>query len=598
MFAIETARKGRSMVVAAWMLCLACPALADDPPKPDSPLVKALRAGKVPEERLSAVVASVVKRGSAQDLGYVFNRVVDPKGFSPAVRLKAMEAFAEMALTGKHRPDADLGGLAIFLESAGGKPEPSLRRMALQLAGAWKVEPLVPQLADIAARADVDVLTRSSALDALAAIGTDPSLAAIRHMAGPDAPRDVRIPAVAALARFEPDSAAQKAVELIQTAEKGQDLTPLMGAFLNRQDGAALLANAIGKANLPADNAKLALRAVYALGRADESLVASLSKAAGIAAETAPPTKEDVDRLVAEVTARGDAARGEQVFRRVDLNCMKCHAISGAAGGVGPDLSAVGLSSPIDFVINSILMPDQAIKEQYHTLAVATTDGQVFNGIVADRDEQKVVLREATGSLRTIPTDEIEESKPGGSLMPKGLANLLTRDEFVDLVKFVSELGKPGTYAIHPTPTIQRWRLMKPVPEDLASAPPDQGAFVARIRDSDPSAWFPAYALSTGAIPFAEFAAIAESPVLYLQGEIDVSSPGPVTFRLGSAEKTQAWIDGDPQAPGVEMTRPLEAGRHAITLRIDGRSGPVEVGKVEVLKPAGSPAQMVVVGGR
>lgn len=597
MLAIENARKGRSLFVA-WIVLLSVPALADDPPKPDSPLVKALKAGKVPEERLGAVVASVIKRGSAQDLGYLFRRAIEPQGFSPAVRLKAMEAFAESAVTSKVKPDADLTGLTTFLDSAQGQPEPTLRRLALRLAGLWKVEALSPRLAAIAGQPDADASTRTAALDALAMIGTDASLSAIRKLAGADAPKGVRISAVAALAKFEPEPAAKTAAELIQKAEKGQDLTPLIGAFLNRQDGASLLANALSQATIPADNAKLALRAVYALGRADEALIAVLSKAAGIAAETAPPTKEEVDRLVADVTTRGDAARGEQVFRRVDLNCMSCHAISGAAGGVGPDLSAVGLSSPIDFVINSILMPDQAIKEQYHTLAVATVDGQVYNGIVADRDEQKVILREATGSLRTIPTDEIEESKPGGSLMPKGLANLLTRDEFVDLVKFVSELGKPGTYAIRSTPTIQRWRLMKPVPEDLASATPDKGAFVARVRDSDPSVWTPAYALATGAIPVAEFVALAGSPVVYLQGEIDVSSPGPVTFRIGSAQGVQAWIDDQPLTPATEMTQPLEAGRHTLTLRLDTRSGPVEVGKVEVLKPAGSPAQMVVVGGR
>ena len=34
--------------------------------------------------------------------------------------------------------------------------------------------------------------------------------------------------------------------------------------------------------------------------------------------------------------------------------------------------------------------------------------------------------------------------------MPKGLANLMTRAEFLDLVRFLSELGKPGPYAIRP----------------------------------------------------------------------------------------------------------------------------------------------------
>jgi len=74
------------------------------------------------------------------------------------------------------------------------------------------------------------------------------------------------------------------------------------------------------------------------------------------------------------------------VFRRADLNCMSCHAVAGAAGGVGPELSAVGSSSPVDYLINSVMVPDQAIKEEFVTKVVQTADGRVFHGIVADKE--------------------------------------------------------------------------------------------------------------------------------------------------------------------------------------------------------------------
>jgi len=123
---------------------------------------------------------------------------------------------------------------------------------------------------------------------------------------------------------------------------------------------------------------------------------------------------------------------------------MKCHAVSGAAGGVGPDLSSLGLSSPVDYVVNSILIPEQAIKEEFLTRLVVTDDGRVLQGIVVEEDDKRLVLKDATGEQRVIPVASIEESKKGGSLMPKGIGNLLTRAEFVDLVRFLSELGKPG----------------------------------------------------------------------------------------------------------------------------------------------------------
>lgn len=285
------------------------------------------------------------------------------------------------------------------------------------------------------------------------------------------------------------------------------------------------------------------------------------------------------------MASNGDAARGERVFRRPDLNCMKCHAVAGAAGGVGPELSAVGSSSPVDYLINSIMVPDQAIKEEFVTKVVQTADGRVFHGIVADRDDKRLVLREATGELRTIPADEIDATKDGGSLMPKGLVNFVTRAEFVDLLRFLSELGKPGPYAIHTTPTIQRWRLLKPVPSSPEEA-----------LKSDAARWLPAYALVPGTVPLDEFAAQAGSPVLYLRGEVNVTAAGTVGFRLASAEGVTAWVDGKP-ADGTSFAVDLEPGVHALTLRIDtaARKAPL---KVELVKPEGSSAEFTVVGGR
>ena len=334
-----------------------------------------------------------------------------------------------------------------------------------------------------------------------------------------------------------------------------------MAAFLNRQGGADVLAAALGRHVPPADSAKLALRAVYALGRADPALVATLSRAAGLSAETKPLTPAELNQLVAEVAAHGDPARGELIFRRADLNCMSCHSLSKAGGEVGPDLSAVGQTSPSDYIINSILNPDQAIKEQYHTLVVQTSDGQVFQGIVTDKDDQRIVLKEATGTPRVVPVASIEDQKPGGSLMPKGLANLMTHAEFVDLVRFLSELGKPGPYAIRTTPTIQRWRVLKPVSAALATSIPDKDLFRDQVLKAEPGRWTTAYAKVAGALPLDELTAQTGSKVLYLQGEINVSNAGPIRVQLDSAEGVRFWVDRRTGSQPMRTALVDDAGR-------------------------------------
>jgi putative heme-binding domain-containing protein len=402
------------------------------------------------------------------------------------------------------------------------------------------------------------------------------------------------------MVRLDPEAAATRATELIPRATaEGLDLTPLLAAFLNRQGAGTVLAAAIGRQRIPADAAKRALRAVYSLSLNDPALVAALGRAAGISTDVPPMTPAELNAMVAEVAAQGDPARGEAVFRRGDLNCLSCHALNQAGGDVGPDLSAVGQSSPPDYIINAILLPDQAIKEQYHTLVVLTSDGQVFQGIVTDKDSQRIVLKESTGGLRIVPVASIEDQKPGGSLMPKGLVNLMTRSEFVDMVRFLSELGKPGPYAIRTTPVIQRWRVLKAVPPALAASVPDPASFRDQVLHAAPEHWTTAYAQVAGSLPLDEVSASAGGRVLYLQGELDVSASGPIRIRPDSEEGLRFWVDDQPAPAGTRaLTTTVSAGRHLLTFRIDAVARPSRAIKVEVDKPSHSPAEFTVAGGK
>ena len=100
-------------------------------------------------------------------------------------------------------------------------------------------------------------------------------------------------------------------------------------------------------------------------------------------------------------------ARGELVFRRADLGCIKCHSIGKAGGSIGPDLGPIGGSSPMDYIITSILDPNASIKEEYLTKAITTTAGKVVTGIVVQRNKNEVILKDATGKLIRIPAADI-----------------------------------------------------------------------------------------------------------------------------------------------------------------------------------------------
>lgn len=555
----------------------------------DSAMVRLLKGGKLPEDRQGTIVEMIGKRGSATDLTYLYNRVLDPSGFSETNRLSALNALSEAALTRKTRPEGDLSKLSSLLKpDQDAKVSEPMRLAVIRLSGIWNIESAAPELSRIARSKDSSPSLRGASLDALSSLGGDASRDAILSLASPDNPWPIRAQAVAALAKLDFEAALKNAVTVILDAKGNADLTALLEPFLTRQGGADQLAKALESSKIPKDAAKIALRAMYAQGHTEPALVAVLSKAAGLDAEIKPLTQAQMDALIEEVLKKGDPQRGEAVFRRVDLACSNCHALAGAGGGIGPELSALGSSSPPDYIITSIMTPEQSIKEEYQTIVVLTDDGQVFQGILVDKDENRLILKEATGQTRTVPADEIEDSREGGSLMPKGLPNMMTRAEMVDLIRFLSELGKPGPYAVRSSPIIQKYMALKDVPS---------GTEPATLPDAPAGQWQPVYARVSGELPLDEVVELAGGPVVYLQGALHITTSGPVRFSVDDPPGLSAWIDGEPADLGSSTTS-LAPGEHTLTLRVDTTKRTKRTLKVEARKPADSPVEFTVVGGK
>lgn len=585
----------------ALLAVLAVPAASQDTPaRPDSPMVKMLKSGRVPPERQGTLIEMLGKRGTGDDLAYLLGRAVATDGFDPALRVKVLQALAEAMLTRKAMPAGNREDFTAQLGLLmGADRDRATRLAAIQLAGRWGLEGLVGRLGAIAADRASTEAERDAACQALGTIPGNAARMQLEKLAGGDGPFALRVRATAALVEVSRRHAVLHALRLFREAKPQDDLAPLLAALLNNQGASAAVAEALTAEELPADSAKLVLRAMYAVGRTEPNLVGVLSKQSGISAEVRPPTPAEVDALIAEVAAQGDPARGERVFRRAELNCLKCHAISGAGGGVGPDLSAIGGSSPVDYLIRSVMVPDEAIKEEYQTLVVQTVEGQVYQGIVADRDDQRLILKESTGDLRVIAADDVEDSKQGGSLMPKGLVNFMTRAEFVDLLRFLSELGKSGDYAIRSTQTIQRWRVLNPVPDKLAEGIPDEGILHEQVLGNANGQWSPAYGMVAGSLPLDELLTADGPKVLYLQGEVDVTTGGPVEIHLDSAEGVTAWVDDRPiELAGAKATISLEPGKHPLTLRVDPAVRTARTIRVELTRPAGASTDFIAVGGR
>ncbi len=559
-----------------------------------SPLLKLLQSGKVPPERKPTVVEMVCKRGDAEDLSFIFSQVLDPTVYPADLRLKALGWLTDAAKINKVKPIGDLAKIENLLNEGEAAKNPAFALAVMQLAAQWHVPSVSDELQRIATADKVDEKLQTAAIEGLATIGDATSRSTIAALAAKGHPTRVRFLATAALAGLDTDAAAKAAAAALAESTPQDDPTALIQAFLNRKQGPEKLAGTLGSAKLSVDVAKLALRTMYAAGHSDASLSDVLSKAAGIAVDAPAPTGAELTRIIAQVTEKGDPARGELIFRRGDVGCMKCHSVSGGGGNVGPDLSPLGATSPVEYVVNSILNPNLAIKELYITKTIVTSGGQTFSGIVVDRNDQQVKLKNALGAIITIPTADIDEEVEGKSLMPQGLTKFLTADEFLDLARFVSELGKPGPYSLRKTPTVQRWRVLKSPASQLTAEVPNIEFLRELVFAAPEEQWLPAFGKVAGTLPLDEVKTLAGAAVLYLQGTVEVVEGGAVGVSLQSTEPVQAWLDVTSFDPQQTFVTDLDKGTHTLTVRVSVGDRPSPELKAEFIKPQGSKAQITV----
>lgn len=141
-------------------------------------------------------------------------------------------------------------------------------------------------------------------------------------------------------------------------------------------------------------------------------------------------------------SAEGQAERGKSLFADLKgLACVKCHAVGGQGGAVGPELTSVGAKYPKDELISAVLYPSSKISSGYEPVVIATADGKVVTGIVKGETAESVEVEDVDAKRIKIAKSEIDERKRSDvSLMPNGLAEGLTRQDFADLIAYLGTL--------------------------------------------------------------------------------------------------------------------------------------------------------------
>jgi putative heme-binding domain-containing protein len=562
------------------------------------PLLAALRAGRVPEDQAEGVLTTIATLGQPEDLGLVLDLALAPAGAaSPDRRAALVEALMRATAERKVRPSGDLARLGGWLDG----PDEALRVTAARAAGLWQVGPLRGRLAALATEDTAGDAVRRAAIEGLARLG---DRRAIERLAGPDGPPPAQAPAIAALATMDLKAGARQAVAWLarRDASEARGIEEIVGRLAQVRGGPPALVAALKEtsATLPREVAKLATRAARSTGREDPALIEALGRSGGLQEAPRPLTPEETAALAARALQDGDAPRGEAVFRRKESLCLKCHAISGAGGQVGPGLESVGASAPADYLVDALLQPGKAVKEGYHAITVALSDGRVLTGVKLRQSDTALVLRDADDREVSLPLSSIDEQKPAGSLMPAGLVETMTESELLDLVRFLSELGKIGPYAISKERLLRRWEVLEMTPQVMQSI---RRMSLDALLASPALTWTAAYSEVSGLLPLDAIPTMARGPrsdlpsLAIARTQLDVSTGGPVALSFNGVEGLTLWVDGTRTELSPETRLDLRPGLHTLTLAVD-RDRRREGLRVTLEDVAGSPARAQAVLGK
>jgi putative heme-binding domain-containing protein len=144
----------------------------------------------------------------------------------------------------------------------------------------------------------------------------------------------------------------------------------------------------------------------------------------------------------AKLDGDADPEAGERIFFHPRATgCYRCHEFDGRGAGIGPELTRATRTLEKRRLVESLVEPSREVAPQFVPWSIETHGGEVFTGLLfAEEVDGTQRYIDSSTRVRRIKPAEIERRQPlERSIMPDGLPNLLTEQEFRDLVAFLRQ---------------------------------------------------------------------------------------------------------------------------------------------------------------
>jgi putative heme-binding domain-containing protein len=316
-----------------------------------------------------------------------------------------------------------------------------VRETALRLAGHWQLSSLGEVILTAASDPAAPESQRSAAFDSLRLMQGGNARSGLAKLTTSATPPAIRQRAIITLASFDASAATPALLQLLRDTA-APDATALWSQLFGSTSVTGILRDALADAEVPPAVCAEGLRLMDSLHLSDSALHSALRRKSAASEAEKKWTKSEFKELATAAIANGNIQRGKAIYERSTLACTACHAISGQGGKVGPDLANLGASAPLDYIVESILDPAAAVKEGFHATQVTTTAGEEFFAMLAGESDTDLLLRDSTGKEFRISKPNVTRRKPIGSLMPAALTDSLRQPELLDLIRYLSSLGR------------------------------------------------------------------------------------------------------------------------------------------------------------
>lgn len=496
----------------------------------------------------------IERNGGPPELRKLFDAVMaDQLG---TLRQRGINALVVAAQTREARPEGDVSGIGKFFD----EQNRDLRAAAARLSGLWKLTGNASRIAALAAIAD-DAGLRGAGFEGLRYLGQKQTVDELKKLVAADRPAAVRRGALAVQAHHDLPSAIANIQSVFSGEVSENEALETWRAFLKAPKAADTLAKN-PSLDLPPAALTACMKAAKEMGYPGRLLLQALGNK-GTAPAAAQNVRGEIDGMVAAVAKGGDPAQGEMVYKRI--GCAACHAIGGAGGKLGPDMSSLGASAPVDYIVESVLDPASKVKEGYHAFAYVMKDGTRMVGIPSRETANQQFIQPAPGVEIPVFKENIASRETAGSLMPAGLVNSLDYVEKRSLFAFMAQIGKPGPFDASKGNVARVWWLYPEADTALAKT------------GANPEKAIAAYTLIDGRLTRE---LISGPPLSITKGSYiavaKFTAPTKTEKPLVLTGAKAAWLDGQAVTLDAEgrIAAGIPAGPHVIAVALDAAKPP------------------------